>query len=76
MLPLQGARGLQKVLAFTVSVPGKLIAFARLPSAERKEIYKGWWNSAKEEGRHYWVRSQGCRGEISITDALAALFRI
>lgn len=47
---------LRKVLLFTLSVPGKLFAFSKLPSAERTEIYRGWWNAAKEEGRHYWVR--------------------
>ena len=51
------------MLSFTVSVPGRVVSFSRLPSAQRSEIYKGWLNSAKEEARHYWVRTPpGFRG--------------
>jgi len=54
---LQGVCVMKKVGSFMVSVPGRVVSFTRLTSAERSDIYQGLWNSAKEEARHYWVRT-------------------
>lgn len=37
---------------FTLSVPGRFMA---LSGAERREVYKGWWQATKKEAKHYWV---------------------
>ena len=40
---------------FTLSVPGRIGRFMALSGAERREIYKGWWQATKKEAKHYWV---------------------
>ena len=47
--------GMVSILKFTISVPGRLRNFASLSSAERHEVYKGWWTVVKKEAHHYWV---------------------
>lgn len=43
------------VLAFVLSVPGRVRGFIALSSEERGKVYAGWWAAIKKEGRHYWV---------------------
>ena len=44
------------VVNFTVSIPGKFAGVLKMSSAERGEMYRGWWATAKKEAYHYWVR--------------------
>lgn len=47
--------GVISLVKFTASVPSRLAKFAALSSAERRDIYKGWWITIKKEAHHYWV---------------------
>lgn len=44
------------VLRWTLALPGRMVAFAMLPAAERSKTYAHWWSIIKKEARHYWVR--------------------
>ena len=43
------------VAKFVLSIPGRLVRFAALSSAERGQVYRGWWTTIKKEAYHYWV---------------------
>jgi hypothetical protein len=47
--------GVNMVLRFILSIPSRLRGFAALTSAQRREVYKGWWLTIKKEANHYWV---------------------
>lgn len=49
--------GVATVLRFILSIPSRLRGFAALTSAQRREVYKGWWVTIKKEAHHYWVPS-------------------
>jgi len=48
--------GVNMVLRFILSIPLRLRGFAALSSAQRRDVYKGWWVTIKKEAHHYWVR--------------------
>ena len=67
--------GMVAILKFAVSVPGRLRNFALLSSAERREVYKGWWAVVKKEAHHYWVsmavfRHNGFDSTVLLTSCL------
>ena len=67
------------VVNFTLSIPGKLVGVVKMSSAERGEMYRGWWKTIKKESYHYYVSSwltchgvPGCCGH-GLGSAKAAL---
>lgn len=50
--------GALSAVRFIISVPSRLKGFYSLSRAERREIYKGWWQVVKKEAHHYWVSSR------------------
>ena len=44
------------VVKITLSIPGRIVGVFRMSSAERGEMYRGWWTTIKKESYHYWVR--------------------
>ena len=44
-----------KIASFVASVPGKFVGVLKMSSAERGEMYRGWWTAIKKEAYHYWV---------------------
>ena len=48
--------GYLSVQSFVLSIPGAVMHHIALPWADKKEVYKGWWQVIKHEAKHYWVR--------------------
>ena len=44
-----------KVVGFITALPQKFLGVLKMTSAERGEMYRGWWTSIKKEAYHYWV---------------------
>ncbi|KAK9807532.1 hypothetical protein WJX72_001831 [[Myrmecia] bisecta] len=62
--------GAKTVVTFTASIPGRVRRFIALSPAERKEVYRGWWNTVKTEAKHYWVGTKLLWADIKIATRL------
>ena len=56
--------GITKVV---VSIPGAVGRFIAMSSAERGQVYRGWWATIKKEAYHYWVSSPASNLMQSLT---------
>ena len=54
-----------KIVGFVASLPQKFLGVLKMTSAERGEMYKGWWTAIKKEAYHYWVRI--CAADVHVT---------
>ncbi|KAK9846594.1 hypothetical protein WJX81_007347 [Elliptochloris bilobata] len=55
---------------FSVTLPGRMARFLSRPWAEQKEVYRGWWATAKKEARHYWLGTKLLGADIKIASRL------
>ncbi|KAG2423597.1 hypothetical protein HXX76_015234 [Chlamydomonas incerta] len=63
--------GLAAVGRFTLSVPGRLQAWASLSSEERAARRAALWNNIKHEAHHYWVGGKLLAYEVRIASGYA-----
>lgn len=47
--------GVQTVLMYTVSIPGRVFRFYSMPKDDRRAAYSRWWGVVKTEAKHYWL---------------------
>ena len=49
------AGGVQTVLMYTMSIPGRVFRFYSMPKDDRKAAYSRGWTVVKTEAKHYWL---------------------
>ena len=62
--------GVKTVIAFTVSIPGRVYRFSQLPKEERKATYAGWSAAIKSEAKHYWLGTKLLWKDVKIASRI------
>lgn len=62
--------GVNIVISFTVSIPGRVYRFSQLPKEERKATYAGWSAAIKSEAKHYWLGTKLLWKDVKIASRI------